>query len=391
MINVSACFFGNNRPALIHARNFLLLIVSAVVLLSPACSDTEKTRPAPDIPVKTAFAVQKDVPEEISAIGTVEAFSVVNITSRVDGQVMKIHIREGQDVLQGQALIDIDDRPYRTMLEAARSNLEQDRVKLQKAKKDAQRYADLLLKDYVTKSQAEQALADAESLAAAVRGDEAEVESAALSLSYCRIVSPVKGRTGAILINEGNLVKSDDNTKPLVVVHQVEPVYVRFSVPEQRLPEIRRLITDHDLTVLACPPENKHQIRAGRLSFTDNAIDPDTGTISLKAVFDNKDKSLWPGQFVNVTLMLGMRSQAVVVPSAAILTGQQGNFIFVVKTDRTVEPRNVTPGPQLNSETVMEEGILPGEQVVIDGQLRLVPGAKIVVKNDVQPGKDPHK
>ncbi|MDO9265303.1 MAG: efflux RND transporter periplasmic adaptor subunit [Desulfosalsimonadaceae bacterium] len=365
----------------------------AIVLLTLACSEKEQTRPEPAVPVKTAFATQKDVPEEMSAIGTVEASSVVNITSRVDGQIMKIHIREGQDVKQGQVLLDIDDRPYQSMLESARANLARDRVKLQKAKIDAARYADLLRKDYVTKSQAEQTQADAESLEAMIRGDVAAVDNAALNVSYCRITSPVNGRTGEILINEGNLVKSGDSTKALMVIHQIEPVYVRFSVPEQGLPKIQSLMANHGLTVIAAPPGTKDQTQTaeGRLTFTDNTINPDTGTIHLKAEFDNKDNRLWPGQFVNVTLVLGMRTRALVAPSAAILMGQQGNFIFVVKSDMTVESRNVTPGPQINNETVIEEGIAPGDQVVIDGQLRLVPGAKVIVKNDSQPGGDSHK
>ena len=391
MIDLFVFFFADSCSALARLKKLFPPIVLAIVLSSLACSEKEQSRPDPEVPVKTAIATQRDVPEEMSAIGTVEASSIVNITSRVDGQVMKIHIREGQDVKQGQVLLDIDDRPYLSMLESARSNLERDRVKVQKAKIDAKRYADLLRKDYVTKSQAEQTQTDAESLEAMIRGDEAAVDNAALNVSYCRITSPVNGRTGEILINEGNLVKSGDNTKALMVIHQIEPVYVRFSVPEQRLPKIQSLMADHDLTVLVTPPGSKDQTKEGRLSFTDNAINPDTGTVNLKAEFDNKDKGLWPGQFVNVMLMIGIRSQAVVVPSAAILMGQQGNFIFVVKNDMTVDVRNVTPGPQINNQNVIEEGITPGEQVVTDGQLRLVPGAKVVVKNDAQSGGDSHK
>ena len=391
MIHLYTFFLGGLRPARTGLKKILPPIVFAILLTAMACSEKEQSRPSPEVPVKTALTARKDVPEELSAIGTVESASIVNITSRVDGQVMKIHIKEGQDVKQGQTLIDIDDRPYRAMLEAARSTLERDRVKLQKARKDAKRYADLLLKDYVTKSQAEQTQTDLESLEASIRGDEAAVDNAELNVSYCRISSPVNGRTGEILINAGNLVKSGDTTKALMVIHQIEPVYVRFSVPEERLPEIRGLIADHALTVLASPPENKGQTKEGRLTFTDNTINPDTGTINLKAEFENRDKSLWPGQFVNVRLMLGMRPQAVVAPSAAIQTGQHGNFIFVVKPDMTVESRDVTPGPQINGETVILKGIAPGEQVVTDGQLRLVPGAKVVVKNNAQSGGDAHK
>jgi multidrug efflux system membrane fusion protein len=357
----------------------VLMIASILSLI--ACSNEEQKRPAPEVPVKTAVAVQKDMPDEITAIGTVEAYAMVNITSRVDGQVMKIRIREGQDVIQDQLLINIDERPYQAMLESALSALARDRIRLEKARKDAQRYVELLQKDYVTKIQAEQAETDASALEAVIRGDEAAVENARLNVSYCRITAPISGRAGAILIHEGNLVKANEPAKPLLVIKQIQPVYVRFSVPEQRLTEIQKLIADHDLKTLAHPPGRKNDMKEGRLTFLDNTINPSTGTIDLKAVFENKDKSLWPGQFVNTVLMIGVRPQAVVVPSEAVQMGQQGKFVFVVKDDLTVEVRQVTTGIQGMDETMIEEGISTGEQIVTDGQLRLFPGAKVVIKN----------
>jgi membrane fusion protein, multidrug efflux system len=360
----------------------LLIFLMIFSLLS--CSEKDQVAPKPDVPVKTAIAVQKDMPDEITAIGTVEAYSMVNITSRVDGQIMKIHIQEGQDVQQNQLLISIDERPYQATLESALSNLARDRIRLEKAKKDAQRYAELLLKDYVTKIQTEQAQTDASALEAVIKGDEAAVESAQLNVSYCRITAPISGRTGAILIHEGNLVKANDPTKPLMMINQIQPVYVRFSVPEQRLPEIQNLISDHHLKVIAQPPGKIDDIKEGKLTFVDNAIDSKTGTIDLKAEFENMDKNLWPGQFVNATLILGVKPQSVVVPSASVQMGQQGNFVFVVKDDLTVDIRKVTTDTQANHETLIEEGIAPGEQVVTDGQLRLFPGARVIVKNDAQ-------
>jgi multidrug efflux system membrane fusion protein len=355
-----------------------------MILSLLSCSDKDQAPPKPEVPVKTAIAVQKDMPDEIMAIGTVEAYAMVNITSRVDGQVMKIHIREGQDVQQGQLLINIDERPYQAMLESALSTLARDRIRLEKAKKDALRYSELLQKDYVTKIQAEQAQTDAEALGADIKGDEAAVEAARLNVSYCRITAPTSGRAGAILIHEGNLVKANEPAKPLVVINQIQPVYVRFSVPEQRLHQIQKLIADHDLKTLAHPPGRKNDMNEGRLTFVDNTINANTGTIDLKAKFENTDNSLWPGQFVNVILIIGTHSEAVVVPSEAIQMGQQGNFVFVVKDDLTVEIRKVTTGTQANHETLIQEGIAPGEQVVTDGQLRLFPGAKVIVKNDAQ-------
>lgn len=362
-----------------------------IIFLTYACSEKEQSRPNPEVPVRTAFSAQKDVPEEISAIGTVEAYSTVNITSRVDGQVMKVNVKEGQDVKQGQLLFNIDERPYAALREAARSKLEGDRALLEKAKKDTTRYADLFKKDYVTKDQTEQAQTNAEALEAAVKGDEAALDNAKLNVSYCQITSPISGRAGAVLIHEGNLVKANDNTKSLMVLNQIQPVYVRFSVPEQRLPKLQSLITEQELKVLASPPGNTAEPKEGRLTFVDNAINSNTGTIDLKASFENKDNDLWPGQFVNALLILGMRPQAVVVPSAAIQMGQQGNFVFVVKADMTVESRSITVGPQFDHETVIEEGVAPGEQVVTDGQLRLFPGAKVAVKNDAQTDKAGNK
>jgi multidrug efflux system membrane fusion protein len=356
---------------------FLPVILTALL----SCSDKEQSKPVPEVPVKTVVAVSKDMPDELTAVGTVEAYATVNITSRVDGQVVKINIREGQDVVRDQLLIQIDERPYQAMLEAALSSLNRDRVRLEKARKDALRYAELLKKDYVTRNQAEQAQADAEALEAVIKGDEAAVENARLNVSYCRITAPMNGRAGALLIDEGNLVKANETAKPLLVIHQVQPIYVRFSIPEKRLPDIRERSAGHELAVMVRPTEKADDAREGRLTFLDNTVDPKTGTIDLKAVFENRDNGLWPGQFVKVVLTTGIRPQAVVVPSAAVQMGQQGNFVFVVKGDMTVEIRNITAATRAGQETVIEEGLAVGEQVVTDGQLRLTPGARVVVKN----------
>jgi len=371
-------YFGRRFP----------VILFLIILLGPGCSEKEQQRSQPDVPVSVATAILQDVPVEVDAIGTVEAYSVVNITSRVDGQVTQIHVKEGQTVEKGQILFNIDDRPYQAILESARANLSRDRIQLEKAGKDAKRYAELFKKDYVTKDQAEQAQTNAAALEEMVKGDEAALENAKLNVSYCRITAPITGRAGSILIYEGNLVKANDNTKSMMVINQIQPVYVRFSVPEQRLPEIQNQFSGKELTVNASPPGKPDGARKGRLTFVDNTIDPDTGTIDLKAEFDNQDNGLWPGQFVNVVLMLGVDSQAVVVPSAAVQMGQEGEYLFVVKKDFTVESRNVTPGTQIDGHTVIEKGLSSGEMVVTDGQLRLFPGAKVAVKNGPQPGKE---
>jgi multidrug efflux system membrane fusion protein len=357
------------------------------LMIFPISGCTEKkqgNRPVFDIPVKTAIASKKDVPIEISAIGTIKAYSVVNITSHVDGELIQIHVKEGQMVEKGQVLFNIDDRSYQTALESARSNLSKDRIKLEKAKKDAQRYADLLKKDYVTKDQAEQAQTDFEVLEATIKGDEAVLQTAELNLSYCRITSPITGRAGSILVNQGNLIKANDSTRPLMVINQIQPVYMQFSVPEQRLPEIQSQIRTNELKVLINVTEKPDETKEGRLTFVDNSIDTNTGTIDLKATFDNSDNRLWPGQFVNVVLVLGVKTSAVVVPSAAVQMGQQGYYVFIVKKDNTVESRDVTPGSQKDDLTVIEKGVSVGDTVVTDGQLRLSPGAKVEVKNATQ-------
>ncbi len=357
------------------------ILLSAVLVLAAGCSEREQPKPNPAVSVKTAPALEKDVPIEISANGTVEAFSVVNITSRVDGQVMKVHLKEGQMVEKGQAIVSIDDRPYQAQREAAEAALARDKIRLEKAGKDAERYAELVQKDYVTKAQYEQVIADAEALKAVVSGDEAALQNARINVDYCSITAPIAGRVGSILINEGNLVKAND-AKPLMVIHQVEPVLVRFSVPEQRLGEIQNRMSQEDLKVLVSTPGKRNEPKEGRLTFLDNTINPNTGTITLKATLANADSRLWPGQFVNVVLLLGLQPKAVVIPAEAIQIGQQDNFVFVVKSDLTVESRPVSPGTRSDHQTVIAKGLSAGEIVVTDGQLKLTPGAKVVLQNE---------
>jgi membrane fusion protein, multidrug efflux system len=357
----------------------------AALMLTNGCSKKEPGKPNPVAPVKTAVSIQKDIPVEIPANGTVEAYSVVNITSRVEGTIIKVHIQEGQNIEKGQLLFSIDDRAYQAVLQSAQSNLLRDRIRQEKAAKDAVRYADLIKKDYVTKTLYEQALTDAQALEATVKGDEAQLENAGLNVAYCRITAPVSGRAGAVLINEGNTVKANDS-RPLMVIHQVQPVFVKFSVPEQLLSDIQNKMSIQELAVIAELPGDKKETKKGRLTFLDNTINPSTGTIDLKATFENCDNRLWPGEFVNVLLLLGIKPGAVVVPSQSVQIGQQGNFVFVVKNDLTVAYRAVTPGIQINGQTLIEKGLKSGETVVTDGHLRLFEGAKVIVKNEPNSG-----
>ena len=363
-----------------------LRILGALTLALAACGQPadKNRREQPDVPVRTAVAFQKDVALEVAAVGTVEAFAVVNVTARIDGQLMKVHFVEGQPVRRGQLLFSIDDRPYLSALDEARANLEHARIQAVNAAADARRYGELVGKDYITRSQYEKALAEAEALGAAVKADAATVAKAELNVAYCRITAPIDGQAGSLLVNEGNLIKANDS-RPLVVLHQIQPVFVRFAVPEAHLPAIQRAARDQPPVVRAATPGAEAAVRQGRLTFVDNRVDAATGAIALKATFENSDRGLWPGQFVNVALVLGTRRNAVVVPSSAVQMGQQGNYVFAVNADRSVTMRPVTAGTRTNGETVIETGLAVGETVVTDGHLRLHPGARVKAPEPAPP------
>ena len=326
-----------------------------------------------------ATAVQKTVPVQLSAIGNVEAYSTVSVKSQIGGVLTRVHFREGQDVNKGDLLFTIDPRPYEAALRQAEANLAKDNAQLANARKEVQRYAELVKKGYVAQEQYDQISTNAASFEAIVNADMAIVENARLQLKYCYIYSPLSGRTGNLMANEGNLIKANADTA-IVVIKQVQPIYVTFSVPEQSLSEIKRYMSEAKLRVEASLSKEDEKPEQGVLTFIDNAVDLTTGTIKLKGTFANKGKRLWPGQFVNAVLTLTSQPDAIVVPSQAIQSGQEGQYVFVIKDDLTVENRSVTAGRTLNSETVIEKGLQAGEKIVTDGQLRLVPGAKIQVK-----------
>jgi multidrug efflux system membrane fusion protein len=298
---MSSFFIGNLKFKVNNWIRFnciaAALLFSMTILIN-GCSKKEQIQARPPAPVKTAIAINKDIPVQIEENGTVEAYSTVNITSRVDGHLIEVHVNEGQNVEKGQLLFSLDDRPYKAVLQSAQSNLIRDKIKFEKAQKDAARYTDLIEKDYVTRTMYEQAVADAKSLEAVVKGDEAALENARLNVGYCQITSPISGRAGAVLVNKGNLVKANEN-KPLIVINQVNPAYVKFAVPEQLLPDIQAQLSAREIEVLAKIPEKSQIIKQGKLTFVDNSVDVKTGTIVLKAMFKNDDHTLWPGQFHN--------------------------------------------------------------------------------------------
>ncbi len=354
------------------------LPAALLALTLGACSEKGARGPrGPEtVPVRAAAAVQKDVPILIHAVGHVESAKTVEIKSRVTGTLERIHIREGQTVRTGMVLFEIDPRPYQAALAEARARLERDRAMARKAAEDVRRYADLVEKEYITREQYAAIVAGAESLDATVKAEEAAVESARLDLEYCTLRSPLEGRTGDLPVKEGNLVRANDQA--LVVVKQVRPVFVAFAVPERDLARVRRAMAAGPVPVTAVPPEGGEPCQ-GTLAFVDNTVDPATGTIRMKATMPNEDDRIWPGQFVTASLTLGTLPGAVVAPAQAVQTGQQGTFVYVVKGDQSVEFRLVKTGASLDGLVVLEEGLAPGEIVVTDGHLRIVPGSKVTI------------
>jgi multidrug efflux system membrane fusion protein len=334
----------------------------------------------PPAPVTVATVGQESVPVRITTIGTAQPVSTVSIKSRVDGQIFKAGFREGQLVHRGDLLFQIDPRPYEAALEQAQANLLRDKAQLQRSQLDLKRYAELAKKNYAPQQQYEAARATAEGTEATVRADESLISAARLNLEYTQIRSPIDGRTGNLLINVGNLVKAND-TNALVVINQTQPIYVSFSIPEANLPKVRKRMGESKLPVSVTIPGDSGPPIEGEVTFINNQVDVSTGTIQLKATFANKDDRLVPGQFVNVALTLSTLSQALVVPSQAVQSGQRGTYVFVVKPDETVEQRLVELGPTVDAMAVITKGLAVGERVVTEGQLRLFPGAKVDVKN----------
>ncbi|HSP05886.1 MAG TPA: efflux RND transporter periplasmic adaptor subunit, partial [Acidobacteriota bacterium] len=326
------------------------------------------------VPVVVGKVVQKEMPVQLHAVGTVEAVSTVMIKPQAAGLLLSIHFKEGQEVKKGDLLFTIDKRPYEATLAQARANLAKDIAQAKTARELTARYENLVKKDYVTKEQFDQVRTSAEALEASADADRAEAENAQLQLNYCEIRSPIDGRTGNLMVHAGNVMKV--NETEMVQIHQMDPVYVTFSVPEQNLSDIRTFNSRGTLQVVVTDKSGNNPV-TGSLAFINNEVNADTGTIQLKGVFENKEKLLWPGEFTNATLRLTSRPKAIVVPAQAVESGQNGTYVYIVKPDQTAEVRPVTPGDTIGQETIIEKGVQPGETVVTDGQLRLLPGAKV--------------
>ncbi len=419
-------------------------LVLALVVILAGCSgdpaeraDAKTPQAAPAIPVSVRPVVTKSVPVQIRANGTVQAIATVTVMSQVDGQISHIHFTEGQDVKQGDLLFTLDQRPFEAALSQAEANLGRDTAQLQQAEAalaqsmaaekqaeanlardtaqldyanaQARRYKELINDGAISKDQYDQvrtsalameatiqadqaavanakaairsAQASTETSRATIKADQAIVDNARVQLGYTLIRSPFDGRTGNLLVHIGSAVKARDSTSPLVVINQVHPIYVSFSVPEQSLADIRKYRAAGSIGVDALIPGQENAPVRGELAFVNNTVDPSTGTIQLKATFPNADNRLWPGQFLNVLLTLTTEPNAVVIPTQSIQTGQQGSYVFVVKPDLTVEMRVIAQGLTLDGETVVQKGLTPGERVVTEGQIRLIPGARVDIKS----------
>ena len=359
----------------------------AALLLVTACSrgpsaEEPKAKEKPGIPVTVALVLSKDVPVQTTAIGNVEAFSTVAVKSRAGGQLVGVHFQEGQEVKEGDLLFTIDKAPYEVALKEAQARLEKDQALARKAHDDVKRNMPLAERDIVSRQAYEQYKSTADAAEAQVKADTAAVENLQLQLSYCTIRSAISGRTGSLLIQRGNLVKANDENKSLVTIHQIQPIYVTFAVPEKHLSEVNRAMKEGkpEVQVYTNGQATGNETVTGELTFVNNTVDVSTGTIRLKASFRNKDRRLWPGRIVNVVLTLGTQPKAVVAPSQAIQNSQSGPYAFVVKQDGTAEMRPVAVARNTNGEAVIEKGLAPGETVVTDGQLSLISGTKVRVK-----------
>jgi membrane fusion protein, multidrug efflux system len=354
-----------------------LSLILAVLVLLAGCgkNDTVPVKAASRAaaPVVVARVEQRTIPVEVRAIGNVEAFSTIQVKAEVGGELQKVGFTEGDTVHKGQVLFEIDPRPQQETIRQLEANLARDSAQAANARADASRYSELYKQGIVARQQFEQSNATADALEATLASDRAAISNAQLQLLYCQIKSPIDGRTGNLLVKEGNLVKANDI--PMVVINQVHPIYVTFAVPERELPEIRRRIGS-GLTVIAKQPDGSTSV--GKLSFIENTVDQTTGTIKMKATFPNSDDRLWPGQFVSVTLTVSSESNAIIVPSQAVQIGQKGQYVYVV-TDGKALYRAIEVGRDLGDSISIRAGLTKGESVVIDGQSRVTPGAPVQV------------
>ena len=369
-------------------RNALAAVVVLVVLGGATAAyfvndskakEKKGGRPPAAVPVSVEPALQQTVPVRLQAIGNVEPYTSVAVKSRIDGEIVAVHFRDGQDVRKGQPLFDLDPRALRAQLKQLEANLQRDRVIVANNQGKEKRFNELLSKGFISADAYNQIKTDLDAAQANVQAGEAALEAVRVQLSYTRIASPIDGRAGKVMIQAGNLVKAND-TVPLVTINAIMPIYVSFAVPEQYLSEIRAFMQKGRLGVHASPTGETAIVAQGELAFIDNAVDAQTGTIRLRAMFPNKDNALWPGQFASVTLTLSEQANAIVVPTQALQNGPKGQYVYVVKPDSSAEMRDVTVERTDGLEAVIRNGLNGGETVIVSGQIRVTPGAKVAAK-----------
>ena len=363
------------RPPIVRHLPFLLFTAT----LAAGCNQA-RPRERPRVPVTVATVVQRSVPNEIGAIGSVTPIQAVAVRSQVGGTLVQVGFEEGEDVRAGQILFQIDPRPYEAALEQAQAVLARDLVQLANARQQVTRYEELSRTQMASREQYDQYRTNAEVLATAVTADSASVRNARLNLEYCTIRARISGRSGGLLVREGNLVRAAD-AQALVLINQLHPIAVSFAVPQQYLDDVQRYSRDRRLDVIIRSQDDTTQTMAGRLSFINNQVDTTTGTIVLKATFPNSDSRLWPGQFVTVRLILDVQLDVLTIPSQAVVTGQAGSFVYVVNADLSASTRPIAVGRAVGDDIVVDSGLVAGEQVVTDGQLRLTAGARVELKD----------
>jgi multidrug efflux system membrane fusion protein len=362
-------------------KNHIRMIVGGAVA-AVACSKPPE-HANPPVPVQIQQVTQIAAPLTVSSNGVVEPAQTVDVQAQVGGTIQQVAFTEGDDVQQGQILFKLDPRPFEAALRQAEATLARDEATAANAQREAERYRTLAEKDYVTKSQADQQASAAAATQATVQASRAAVENARINLEYTTIRAPIAGRTGRLLVRQGNLVRP--NSEPLVVINTLHPVLIRFPILQRDFPAVQRRLAKGPIPVRVTTPDSGRVAEAGSLAFLDNAVDSLTGTVTAKARFQNQSNALWPGEYVRVTVELEVQPNAVAVPTRAVVAGQEGSYVYVIGNDRTAKVRPITVGRAVGELTTIEKGLEPGEQVVVDGQSRLTPNAKVDAKSATTP------
>lgn len=362
------------------AQIMLMIVASSCFIGSHSASGQGKDQTAgKSVPVVATDVVTKSVPIQIATIGRVQTIASVAVRSRIDGVITTVHVMDGQEVKSGDPLFTLDDRALQGTLRQAEANLARDRAQLENARREVERMTPLMQREFASRQQFDQMRTNAATLEATTRAAQAQIEVARTQLSYTVIRAPIAGRLGTINFKAGNSIRANDTT-PLATLNQIRPIYVGFSIPQANFATIQRAMASGPVKVMAEIPEDKESAQMGKLTYIENAIDAATNTLGVKATFENPQNRLWPGQFVNVSIILGVEPNALVVPADALQAGQRGSFVFVVREDSTVEARTVTVDRRIGDDLVISKGLKLGEKVVTAGQLRLDDGTRVTLR-----------